>query len=54
MIVYCNDEKCDYNEDGLCYAGSINIDGMCLTFREKVNEESEDNDERQHHPLQGL
>lgn len=41
MTVYCEDEKCEYNEDGICYAERIDIDGMCLTFREKVNEESE-------------
>lgn len=41
MTVYCNDETCEYNEDGFCYADSINIDGMCLTYREKVESEEE-------------
>ena len=44
MTVYCEQLDCDYNEDGLCYAERIDIDGMCLTFRGKVDEESEDSE----------
>lgn len=45
MTVYCGDEKCEYNEDGLCYAERIDIDGMCLTFRGKVEKGTENEDE---------
>lgn len=44
MTVFCEQPDCEYNEDGLCYAERINIDGMCLTFRGKVDDESEDNE----------
>ena len=44
MTVYCGDEKCEYNEDGLCYAERIDIDGMCLTFRGRAKESGEDDE----------
>ena len=45
MSIYCNNEDCEYNEDGCCeYEGSIVIDnfGCCTRFRYKleVNNES--------------
>lgn len=44
MIVYCDDTTCSYNEDGYCEADRIEIGGMCLSYRGKVEEESEDSD----------
>ena len=39
MSVYCNNENCQYYDDGCCeYAGSIVIDdgGFCTTFMYKL------------------
>ena len=42
MTVYCNDSTCEYNEDGLCYNDKIEIDGMCISYRGKVEDNNED------------
>ena len=46
MTVYCNFEECDCEEDGLCYADRIELDGngVCLScrFAEKHDKDDEE------------
>ena len=49
MTIYCDAEYCEYNEDGICYADRLDMDGngVCMTIRTVVNDESEvQNDEQ--------
>lgn len=45
-MAYCENEQCEYNEDGLCeYEGTLSIDsaGFCKRFRFRhEDKESED------------
>jgi hypothetical protein len=42
MTVWCNDRTCEYYEDGFCCNDKIEIDGMCLSYRSKVEDDKDD------------
>lgn len=46
MTVYCDNDHCEYFEEGICYADRLDMDsnGVCMTVRFKA-EESDKNQE---------
>lgn len=47
MMVCCDNDRCEYFDEGACDAGSIDLDdnGVCVTFRRNVEQEDENEEE---------
>ena len=45
ITVYCNTERCDFNEDGFCVNDKIEIDGMFCVSNLLLPEDTDNKEE---------